>query len=276
MHVAMWFDTHGRKTVGVMQLRPNRVKEKLAAGEVAVSVVGFGHADDIDNFGPIANATGIDAIWLEGEHGNVDPSNLGNLTRACDLWGLTPVVRINENSQGLIYRTLDCGAQAIAVPHVNTATEAQNVVLGGKFPPIGRRGNYASRQGHGVTNYMQVADDHSLLIVFIEDIIAYQNLDEILEVEHIDIFFVAPGDFAASMGHKGVWDQVANIPEVAATMEDTFRRIQAAGRIAGATCGKAGLERYLDLGAKFFLTTTQEWLNDGAEKFMNVVKGHSG
>ena len=121
---------------------------------------------------------------------------------------------------------------------------------------------------------MELADDHSLLIVFIEDIIAYQNLDEILEVEHIDIFFVAPGDFAASMGHKGIWDQVANIPEVAQTMEDTFHRINAAGKIAGATCGKAGLQRYLDLGAKFFLTTTQEWLNDGAASFMNIVKNH--
>jgi 4-hydroxy-2-oxoheptanedioate aldolase len=258
-----------------MKLRPNRVKEKLADGEVAVSVVGFTHPDDIDTFGPIANATGIDAIWLEGEHAGVDPANLGNLTRACDLWGLTPIVRLNANSQGLIYRTLDCGAQGIAVPHVNNAAEAQNVVDGGKFPPIGKRGNYTSRQGHGVPNYMEVADTHSLLIVFIEDIIAYQNLDEILETEHIDVFFVAPGDFAASMGHAGIWDQVANIPEVAQTMEDTFRRIQAAGRIAGATCGKAGLERYLELGAKFFLTTTQEWLDDGAANFMSIVDGHS-
>ena len=259
-----------------MKLRPNRVKERIAAGHVTVAVVGFTHPDDIDAFGPIANANGIDAVWLEGEHAGVDHANLGNLTRACDLWGLTPIVRINTNSQGLIYRTLDCGAQGIAVPHVNTAAEAQNVVLGGKFPLVGRRGNYASRQGHGVPNYMQLADDHSLLIVFIEDIIAYENLDEILETDNIDIFFVAPGDFAASMGYSGVWDQVANIPEVAETMEDTFRRIQAAGRIAGATCGKAGLQRYLDLGAKFFLTTTQEWLNEGAESFMNIVNSHSG
>lgn len=259
-----------------MQLRPNRVKERLAAGKVTTAVVGFTHPDDIDAFGPIANANGIDAVWLEGEHAGVDPANLGNLTRACDLWGLTPICRLNTNSQGLIYRTLDCGAQGIAVPHVNTAAEARNVVDGGKFPPIGKRGNYTSRQGFGVPNYMQVADDHSLLIVFIEDIIAYQNLDEILEVDNIDVFFVAPGDFAASMGYAGIWDQVANHPEVQTTMDDTFRRIQTAGRIAGATCGKAGLQRYLDLGAKFFLTTTLEWLDEGAGSFMNIVNRHSG
>ena len=258
-----------------MQLRPNRVKDKIYAGEVATAVVGFTHPDDIDVFGPIANANGIDAVWLEGEHAGVDPANLGNLTRACDLWGLTPVVRINENSQGLIYRTLDCGAQGIVVPHVNTAAEARNVVDGGKFPPTGRRGNYTSRQGHGVPYYVRIADDHSLLIVLIEDIIAYQNLDEILEIDNIDIFMVAPGDFAASMGLAGIWDQVANHPEVQTTMDDTFRRIQAAGRIAGATCGRAGLERYLDMGAKFFLTPTAEWLDEGAASFMNIVNNYS-
>ncbi len=254
-----------------MSLRPNRVKEKLAAGEVATVIGGLSDPDAIDAFGPIANANGIAGVWLEGEHAGVDASTLGNLTRACDLWGLSPVCRINDNSQGLIYRTLDCGAQGIVVPHVNTAAEARNVVDGGKFPPIGKRGAYTSRQGHGVSNYMQIADDYSLLVILIEDIIAYQNLDEILEVDNIDVFFVAPSDFAASMGHTGEADH----PEVVETMNDAFRRIEAAGRNSGATCSEADLARYLDLGAKFLLTSTGPWLSQGAASFMGAVSSHS-
>lgn len=253
-----------------MNLRPNRAKEKLNAGEVAIVVGGLNSPDDIDAFGPTANANDIAGVWLEGEHGGVDASTLGNLTRACDLWGLTPVCRINENSQGLIYRTLDCGAQGIVVPHVNTAEEARNVVDGGKFPPIGKRGAYTSRQGHGVANYMQIADDYSLLVILIEDIIAYQNLDEILEVDNIDVFFVAPSDFAASMGHTG---DIGH-PEVVETMNDAFRRIEAAGRNSGATCAEAEIPRYLDLGAKFLLTSIGPWLSQGAASFMNKVKAH--
>ncbi len=45
-----------------MQIRPNRVKQKLAAGESAYVVSGFTHPDDIDAFGPV----GFDGIWLEG------------------------------------------------------------------------------------------------------------------------------------------------------------------------------------------------------------------
>ena len=104
-----------------MEIRPNRIKQKLANGDLAYIVAGLTNADDIDAFGP----NGYDGVWLEGEHGNVDATNLGNLTRACDLWGMTSVVRVNRNDQGLIYRTLDCGAMGIVVPHVNTKSEAQ-------------------------------------------------------------------------------------------------------------------------------------------------------
>ena len=70
-----------------MKIRPNRIKHKLAIGEKAYVVSGFTHPDDIDAFGQI----GFDGIWLEGEHGAVDAAELGNLTRACDIWGMTSV-----------------------------------------------------------------------------------------------------------------------------------------------------------------------------------------
>ena len=110
-------------------------------------------------------------------------ADLGNLTRACDIWGMTSVVRVNKNDQALIYRTLDRGAQAIVVPHVDSAEEARNVVAGGKFPPLGKRGLYTSRQGYAVQDYVSKANDETLLIALIEDIKAWENLDAILEVE---------------------------------------------------------------------------------------------
>ena len=114
---------------------------------------------------------------------------------------MTSVARINSNDQGLIYRTLDRGAQAIVVPHVNNKKEAQNVVDGGKFAPLGKRGLFTSRQGYGVEDYLLKANNETSLIVLIEDIKAWENLDEILSVDGIDTFFVAPSDFAASMGY---------------------------------------------------------------------------
>ena len=91
----------------------------------------------------------------------------------------------------------------------DAAQDSTDVLLGNDL-----RGN----ESHGVYNYMQIADQHSLLVILIEDIIAYKNLDEILEVDNIDVFFVAPSDFAASMGHTGN----PNHPEVVETMNDAF------------------------------------------------------
>ena len=46
-------------------MRPNRVKQKLAAGESVLSVGGIDSPDLVDLPGP----TGLDAVWLEAEHG---------------------------------------------------------------------------------------------------------------------------------------------------------------------------------------------------------------
>ncbi|MDP6666189.1 MAG: aldolase/citrate lyase family protein [Dehalococcoidia bacterium] len=243
-----------------MELRPNRAKQKLANGEIVTIVSGITHADDIDGVGP----HGFDGIWLEGEHGSVDAADLGNLTRACDIWGMTSVARINANDQGLIYRTLDRGAQAIVVPHVNNAAEARNVVEGGKFTPIGKRGMYMSRQGLGVSDYFDQANDNTMLIVLIEDIIAWENLDEIIAVDNIDVFFVAPSDFASSMGHMGDLQH----PDVQEKINDSLSRILAAGRNAGALASNANVAGYVEMGVRFFMTGTGPWIGAGFNEFV--------
>lgn len=249
-----------------MELRPNRAKQKLANGEIVTIIAGITHPDDIDAAGP----QGFDGIWMEGEHGATDAADLGNLTRACDLWGMTSVVRINLNEQGLIYRTLDRGAQAIVVPHVNNAAEARNVVEGGKFPPLGKRGMYTSRQGLGVPDYFDHANDRSMLIILIEDIIAWENLDEILAVEGIDVFFVAPSDFAASMGHIGDLQH----PDVQEKINDALNRIVAAGKTAGALANDDNIAGYVKMGVRFFMTGTAPWVAAGYKQFM--AKAESG
>src|SRR5512132_3308143 len=208
-----------------MNIRPNRVKDKLAAGQLATIVSGTNDPDLIDQLGTLD----VDGIWLEGEHGGVDYADLGNLTRACDLWGKTSVVRVMDNDYATIYRTLDRGAQGIVVPHVNTRAEAEAVVEAGKFAPLGKRGMYTSRQGFGVGDYFKTANDQSLLIVLIEDIAAIPRLDEIVKVEHIDVFFVAPSDLATSMGHIGDLGH----PDGEQTIGGALTKIVGAGRADG-------------------------------------------
>ena len=249
-------------------MRANRVKSKLAAGERAAVLSGLPTPDLIDLVGP----TEIDGVWIEAEHGDVDFSDIADHSRAADLWGKTPIVRVNQNDEALIYRTLDRGAQGIVVPHVNTREEAEAVVQAAKFAPIGRRGMFTSRQGYGVSNYFSVANDHTLLIVLIEDIEAVNNLDEILSVDNIDVFFVAPSDLAQTMGHIG--DNMH--PDVQSTVADTLTRINNAGRCPGTLATDGTLEHVVDLGARFIMQSINAWLENAASDYATKINGSKG
>jgi 4-hydroxy-2-oxoheptanedioate aldolase len=243
-----------------VNIRPNRVKEQLGAGRLATILSGTNDPDLIDQLGTLD----VDGIWLEGEHGGVDYADLGNLTRACDLWGKTSIVRVMDNDYATIYRTLDRGAQGIVVPHVNSRAEAESVVEAAKFAPVGKRGMFTSRQGFGVGDYFKAANEQSLLIVLIEDIAAIPRLEEIVKVDHIDVFFVAPNDLATSMGHIGDMGH----PEVQQTIDRAITQIVRAGRVAGMLVSAANVERYTQMGVRALMTGFFPWIQAGAQELM--------
>jgi len=251
-----------------VNIRPNRMKQTLAAGQVATILSGANDPDLIDQLGTLD----VDGIWLEGEHGGVDYADLGNLTRACDLWGKTSVVRVMDNDYATIYRTLDRGAQGIVVPHVNTRAEAEAVVEAGKFAPLGRRGMFTSRQGFGVGDYLKVANDQSLLIVLIEDIAAVGKLDEIVKVGHIDCFFVAPSDLATSMGHIGN----PGHPEVQQTIDGAIKKIAQAGRVAGTLVNAGDVEHYTRMGVRVVMTSFFPWIQAGVKELVERAAAGAG
>lgn len=246
------------------QIRPNKARAKLKAGGIVNAIGGLNDPDMVDMAGPL----GMDAVWFEGEHGGVDYQDISDLTRACDLWGLTSIVRIGFNNPNVIYRALDRGAQGIVVPHVNTRAEAEAAVDAAKFAPIGHRGMFTSRQGYGVADYLKVANDQTMLIVLIEDIVAIKNLDDILGVDNIDVFLVAPSDLAQSMGHIG---DIGH-PEVQKVIDDAVSKITKAGRVAGHTASTESVPGLIRKGFRFFLANSGDWLARGAQQYLAAVQ----
>ena len=249
-----------------MQMRPNRVKDKLQNGERAYAVTGLYSPDEIDAFAPALLANGIDAVWFDGEHGPATPSELGDMTRACDLWGMTSMVRIGHVDHNTIFRTLDRGAQAVVAPHVQTPQQARTLVEGGKFPPIGSRGVYLGRQGYGVTDYFKVADQHSMLVAMIEDVQGVKNLDAIMDTPHIDMFFIGAWDLAGSMGYLNDRDN----PDVVKTVHAVIETLLKGDRRVGVFTLKKDAPRYAAAGVQFFMTLARELLATGANDFVQA------
>ena len=245
-------------------MRENRIKRQLQAGETAIAVSGHHNADMIDFLGQF----GFDGVWLEGEHGPVDWDAIGDMSRACDLWGMASVTRVNNNDPGTIMRALDRGTMGIVVPHVNTREAAEQAMKSAKYAPVGYRGMFGGRQSFGVPDYFQRANDQTLIVVLIEEIEAVNNLADILTVDNIDVFFVAPADLAQTMGHIGNHTH----PDVQATIDKALAQIVAAGRTAGTLATDDNVERYRDAGVRFFLTGWTNWVSQGAKAFLQRAR----
>ena len=241
-------------------IRVNQAKQKLQKGGVVTTISGLQSSDIIDFLGPI----GFDAAWIECEHGPVDWDALGDMTRACDLWEMASITRVNSNDPGLITRTLDRGSMGIVVPHVNSKEAAEQAAQSAKYAPSGYRGMFGGRQSFGVADYFHQANDQTMVVVLLEEAEALDNLDEILTVPDIDVYFVAPSDLSQTMGHIGD----AGHPEVLKAIDDAIAKITAAGKVAGTLVNDANVEEYKGKGVQFLMTPWNAWVARGGADFV--------
>jgi len=248
-----------------MDPRPNRVKRKLQKGQPVLIPVSSPDPDTIEKMGALGIA---DALWIiDMEHGPWTWRDLSDISRACDLWGMTSVVRVQYNDPAEIGRALSLGVQTVAVPHCNTKAEAKRAVDGALYAPKGSRGMGATRHSYGVPNYFQKANDELMVVVLVEDVEAIKNLKEMLTVEDIDCFFVAPNDLSQSMGAKYM-GQIYH-PEVQAVVRDAVKTIVAAGRQAGTMVNPDNIEDYLKLGLRWLTFSIS--LEDQLRQFQTKV-----
>ncbi|WP_058912801.1 2-keto-3-deoxy-L-rhamnonate aldolase [Entomohabitans teleogrylli] len=200
----------------------------------------------------IAATSGYDWLLIDGEHAPNTIQDLYHQLQAIAPYRSQPVVRPVEGSRSLIKQVLDIGARTLLVPMVDTAQQAREVVAATRYPPQGVRGVGASvaraaRWGR-VADYMARANEELCLLIQVESKTALENLDQILEVEGIDGVFIGPADLSASLGYP----DNAGHPEVQRIIEQSIRRIRAAGKAAGFLAVDPQMaRRSLEWGANF-------------------------
>jgi 2-keto-3-deoxy-L-rhamnonate aldolase RhmA len=172
---------------------------------------------------------GYDGLIIDTEHSTFDAPYLREALMAFRGTDCVPIVRVGANDMYAIKQALDLGAMGILVPQIETVEEAQAAVKFCRYPPQGTRGfspRRASNYFRDIKPYLAEANESILLLVQIECLAAYHQLDAILHVPGIDCLFIGQADLAASMGHLG---NPAH-PEVLAVVEDIIRRCRAGGR----------------------------------------------
>jgi 4-hydroxy-2-oxoheptanedioate aldolase len=108
------------------------------------------------------------------------------------------------------------------------------------------------------------ANAQSLVCVQIEHQEAIANIDEILKVDGIDVFFIGPSDLSQSMGYTG--NPMA--PPVATAIEKTLASIRAAGKAPGMPATAETLETVIRNGCRYIYNHLPRVLGAGAKEFL--------
>lgn len=252
-------------------MTPNRMKAKFAAGEPAF---GLSIMFASPQLAEMAGGLGFDWVLIDCEHGTINLESMEMMVMAAEAAGVTAIVRPRANTALEILQVMDRGAHGVQVPHVNTAEDARAAVAAVKFHPEGQRslavGTRASGYGHrgSVAEFIAGANRQSLVCVQIEDEAALANIDAILKVDGIDVFFIGPSDLSQSMGHPGN----PKAPKVAQAIEETLAKIVTAGKTPGMPAGADAVQGVLGKGVRYIYTHVPVLMNTGVKAYFEVAR----
>lgn len=182
----------------------NTAKVRLKEGNV---VSGFGVTMSSAGVAQILCASGADFVTIDLEHGAIDLADVHGLIATTASSDCMPLVRISSARSSAIKPVLDAGALGLVFPMVRSADELAYGIRSALYPPSGTRGighHFApARWRVSSSDYLAQANDALLMVALIETAEAVQGIKDILKVPGLDAVTIAPGDLAASLGHRG-------------------------------------------------------------------------
>jgi 2-dehydro-3-deoxyglucarate aldolase/4-hydroxy-2-oxoheptanedioate aldolase len=198
-------------------MRVNKVKQALKEGKLQLGCsVSMIRSPEITR---ILAAAGLDWTYLDSEHGGFDLETLQDMARAANDNGLCPIIRVAELQYALVARALDCGAQGVLFPRMESPEVLAQAISWTKFPPLGVRGfglqpthlNYEMRTMPEIIAHM---NEHVMVVLQIETVTAMNRVDELLSVPGVDAVMIGPADLSISLGVPGQFEHPTMIAAI--------------------------------------------------------------
>lgn len=249
----------------------NQLKQKLMQ---RIPVSGCMIQSCMSSLVEICGLAGFDFVFLDAEHGAISPRDCEELVRAAEVRQTAALVRVPNAAQDTILRYMDIGATGVILPGVSTRVEAEQAVRAVKYYPEGMRGLNAVRASDfGMTQplyeYVQAANQATVILAIIENTTAIDNLADILAVDGIDGAILGTGDLSQSLGVPGQGKH----PKV----QEATRRFVATGLAAGKPIGTVvrpgeTVQEYRDMGLTILITSANALFGSAAKRFVGEVQ----
>jgi 2-keto-3-deoxy-L-rhamnonate aldolase RhmA len=196
---------------------------------------------------------GADTVFLDCEHGSASFEEVRAMAAAARGAGGGAIVRPDSHQRSTMIRYLNCGADGLMVPMVETAAQARTIV---------ETVRYACPADHATR----------LVICMIETLGAIANLDEILAVDGVDVLFIGPGDLSQSMGYLPSVPLGQERPQaVQEAVAGAVARIRAAGKVAGTLVFEHEMVRWVAAGVQFFYVHSDPFLRAGLARMRSLT-----
>lgn len=246
----------------------NHMKALFAAGKPAL---GCSIMIPSPQMVEMAAHAGFDWVLIDMEHGTIGLETAELMCMAAEARGITPIVRPRNNGSAEITSVMDRGAAGVQVPHINTAADARRALAAVKFGPGDNRGLAAGTRpdSYGLSksmpDFVRDANAQSLVCIQLEHATAIENVDALLAVDDIDVYFIGPSDLSQSMGHPGN-PKAAPVKEA---IEKTLARIVAAGKTPGMPATADNLDQVIASGCRYIYTHLPKLFGAGASAFLS-------
>ncbi len=166
----------------------------------------------------------LDVVCIDAEHSPFDRKDIDSCILPYLHADMPVVVRVTSDAENDILNALDCGASGIVVPHVDSAEKAEHIVKK-SFYGAGGRGyagstRFADYTHSTVAQNIENNNAQTTVIAQIEDLSALEVIDDIMQVDGIDCFFIGVMDLTVALGEltpdaKKVKDAIMTIIESA-------------------------------------------------------------
>ena len=213
---------------------PSNIRKRILNNELLLGTAMFSIEPHITS---IVCQTKPDWLWIDTEHAPWGIESVGMSCIMARQNGIAGVIRIPWNTPSYIKKAYDVGAVGVMIPQVDTPEEVADAVRFGKYPPVGERGIAPWFAGHlGATqdDVIQHANDETMLILQMESLEAWENIDEILKNPNFEVILVGPSDLSASLGVPGQ----THHPKVENIMVDLAAKMKGTNKALATTFGE--------------------------------------